>query len=76
MIMPALIFGEIDSLEVDDELMLRVSTLGVVVAVSIMGWLKHRGVGTTVCSFDLGDNLNTVEVSAPSFAGVTICCCL
>ena len=72
--MPALIFGKIDSLDLD-ELMLRVSTLGVVVVVSIMGWLKHCGVGTTVCSFDLGDNLNTVEVSVPSFAGVTICCC-
>ena len=69
--MPSLILGKIDSLELDDELKLRVNSLGVVVAVSIMGWLKHRCVGTAVCSFDLGDNLNTVEVSAPSFAGVT-----
>ena len=58
-----------DSFELEDKLMLRVSALGVVVAVSIMGWLRHCGVGTVGCSFELGDNLNTVEVGAPGFAG-------
>ena len=66
MITPALIFGKMDSFELDDQLMFSASTLGVAVAVPVMGGqmrVESAVLGTTSSLLQNTTSIGPVELS-------------